>query len=111
MTNIAEYKGYCGEVRFSEEDGLLYGKVLGIRDLILFEGSSVSELIKDFHDSVDDYLRICKEQGRSPEKPYKGSFNVRISPELHRKAALMAMDQGVTLNAFVERSIRMCVEQ
>ena len=111
MSNTVEYKGYTGEVCFSEEDRLLYGKVLGIRSLISFEGTTVAELISDFHEAVDSYLDSCAEENKTPEKPFKGSFNVRISPDLHRKAALKAMDQGISLNAFVENSLRKNAEQ
>ncbi len=110
MSNTFEYMGYTGEVCFSEEDRLLYGKVLGIRSLISFEGSTVAGLIHDFHEAVDRYLESFAEENRAPEKPFKGSFNVRISPDLHRKAALKAMDQGISLNAFVENSIRKFAE-
>ena len=64
------------------------------------------ELVDDFHEAVDDYLELCKEQGKVPEKAYKGSFNVRISPELHRQAALCATANQMTLNNFVENAMR-----
>lgn len=102
MSNVITYRGYIGSVEFSEEDNLLFGKVLGIRALISYEGSSAADLIADFHGAVDEYLATCPE----PEKPYKGSFNVRITPELHREAAVTAMKSGTTLNAFVESAIR-----
>lgn len=105
MSNIMEYKGYVGSVEFSEEDTLLYGKVLGIRGLISYEGTSVQELIDGFHSAVDDYLVLCEAQGKEPEKPYKGSFNVRTSPETHRRAAIYAITHNTSLNSFVEESI------
>lgn len=71
MKNTMEYKGYIGNV-----------KVMGIRSLISYEGTNAKELVDDFHGAVDDYLELCLEQGKAPEKAYKGSFNVRVSSEL-----------------------------
>ena len=105
MNNTIEYKGYIGSVEFSAADQVFYGKVQGIRSLISYEGSTAAELIEDFHGAVDDYLAFCRDLGESPDKPYKGVFNVRISPELHRRAAMEADKQGETLNAFVARAI------
>ena len=109
MNNTMEYKGYLGSVEFSEEDALFYGKVLGIRALVSYEGNNAQELIADFHGAVDDYLELCVQQGKEPERAYKGSFNVRISPELHKQAVVAAMAHNMTLNSFVENSIAQAV--
>jgi len=106
MNNTMEYKGYVGSVEFSEEDGLFYGKVMGIRALISYEGTTAHELIDDFHGAVEDYLALCEAEGKEPEKAYKGSFNVRISPELHKQAAIFATTHGISLNSFVESALR-----
>lgn len=105
MNNTMEYKGYVGSVEFSEEDALFFGKVLGVRALISYEGENARDLVEDFHSAVDDYLELCAAEGVEPEKAYKGSFNVRISPELHKKAAIAAMAKQISLNRFVEESI------
>jgi len=105
MKNLA-YKGYTGSIEYSREDGLLYGKVLGIRGLISFEGDTGKKLEVDFRDAIDAYLADCKQNRVTPEKPFKGSFNVRISPKLHRTAALLAMEENSSLNSFVAESIR-----
>lgn len=101
-----EYKGYVGSVEFSEEDGLFYGKVMGIRALISYEGTTAHELVDDFHGAVEEYLALCEAEGKEPEKAYKGSFNVRISPELHKQAAIFATTHGISLNSFVENALR-----
>ena len=106
MSNTMEYKGYTGSVEFSEADGVFLGKVQGIRALISYEGTTAKELIDDFHGSVDDYLALCEENGIEPEKAYKGSFNVRVSPELHRQAVIYAATHQMTLNSFVESAMR-----
>ena len=71
MNNTVEYKGYVGSIEFSEEDALFFGKVMGIRSLISYEGENAADLISDFHSAVDDYLAVCEAQGREPEKAYK----------------------------------------
>ncbi len=109
MSNTMEYKGYLGSVEFSEEDTLFFGKVLGVRALISYEGENAQELVEDFHNAVDDYLKLCEEEGIAPEKAYKGSFNVRISPELHKRAVIAATAKQMSLNSFVESSIEKAV--
>ena len=109
MNNTMEYKGYIGSVEFSEEDGILFGKVMGIRALISYEGETGKELLADFHGAVDDYLLLCSEKGIEPERAYKGSFNVRISPELHKKVAVCAASKHLSLNSFVENALRASV--
>lgn len=109
MNNTIEYKGYVGSLEFSEEDSLFYGKVQGIRALISYEGANARELIEDFHGAVDDYLALCEAQGIAPERAYKGNFNVRISPELHRRAVLCAAAQQITLNKLVENALQQYV--
>ena len=104
-----EYRGYLGSVEFSEEDGVFFGQVQGTRALISYEGTTAAELTEDFHNAVDDYLELCATQNILPEQPYQGSFRVEISPELHRKAVRRATEQNVSLNRFVENSIRASV--
>ena len=105
MSNTMEYMGYLGSVEFSEADGVFYGKVMGIRALISYEGETAKELVADFHDAVDQYLAMCRETATEPEKAYKGSFNVRVSPELHKRLVVCAMAQQKSLNSFVESAL------
>ena len=101
-----EYKGYTGSIEISREDDVLYGKVLGIKGLISYEGKTGKELEIDFKEAIDVYLADCKNEGIIPEKPFKGSLNVRVSPKLHQKAALLAMENNMSLNNFITESIR-----
>ena len=101
-----EYKGYTGSIEFSREDDVLYGKVLGIKGLISYEGKTGKELEIDFKEAIDVYLEDCKNKDITPEKPFKGSFNVRVSPKLHQEAALLAMENKMSLNHFISESIR-----
>ena len=105
MKNTMEYKGYIGSVEFSEEDGIFFGKVMGIRSLISYEGTDAKSLVEDFHGAVDDYLLLCEENGKIPEKAYKGSFNIRISPELHKQLVICALAHQMTLNGYVEEAL------
>lgn len=106
MSNTLTYKNYIGTVNFSEEDGVFFGKVIGITDSISFEGDSVDSLVEDFHNAVDEYLEFCAENDKEPQQQYKGSFNVRISPDLHRQASLMAQAQHISLNNLIEQSVK-----
>ncbi|MDE6568711.1 MAG: type II toxin-antitoxin system HicB family antitoxin [Lachnospiraceae bacterium] len=105
MSNLLSYKNYNGTVEYSKEDSCLFGKVIGIKSLLSYEGVSVKELEQDFQNVIDEYLNDCKERNTDPEQPYKGTFNVRISPELHRKIAVYAIEHGKSLNAAVEEAI------
>ena len=107
--NIYEYKGYHTQVEFDAEDLVLRGKIEGISDLIYFECSDVSRAEQEFHEAVDDYLEFCEEVEKNPDKEYKGSFNVRISPALHRQLAVLALKNGDSLNASVEKAIEVYV--
>ena len=105
MSNLLSYKNYNGTVEYSREDNCLFGKVVGIKSLLSYEGDSIKELEHDFQNAIDDYLEDCKERNVRPEQPYKGTFNVRISPELHRNIAIYAIEHGKSLNAAVEEAI------
>lgn len=105
MKNL-EYKDYVGSIEYSKEDDLLYGKVLGIRGLISYEGKTGQDLESDFREAIDAYLAVCRKESIAPEKPFKGSFNVRISADLHQKAVLLATEDRMSLNSFVAESIR-----
>lgn len=100
-----EYNGYRGSVEFSQEDRVLHGRLLGIEDVVSFEGSNVDELESAFHDAVDDYLKFCEEIGKKPERAYSGRIPLRIEPELHRSLALLADSRGSSLNAWLAHEL------
>ena len=106
MSNTMEYKNYVGSVEFSESDGVFFGKVMGIRAMLSYEGTNAKELVEDFHGAVDDYLMLCEAEGKEPERAYKGSFNVRVSPELHKQAVIYASSHQMSLNSLVEAALR-----
>ena len=105
MSNRYEYKGYSTEIQFSAEGQLLYGKIDGIADYVDFESASPTEIEQEFHRAVDDYLAFCQQMGKVPDKAYKGSFNVRISPDLHKRAVSCANLQHISLNKVVENAL------
>ena len=103
--SMLEYKGYHASVEFDAEDMIFVGEVFGITDSLNFHGTSVDELEKMFKQCIDNYLEVCKQIGKEPDKEFKGSFNVRITPELHKRAALEAANQKITLNQYVLNAI------
>lgn len=105
MNDILKYKDFLASVHFSMEDDIFHGKIEGIDDSITFEGDAVSSLKKAFEEAVIDYISICKNIGKDPNKSYKGSFNVRIKPELHKQASFKSLEKGVSLNQLVEEAI------
>jgi predicted HicB family RNase H-like nuclease len=107
---MMKYKGYFGEVKYDDEAKIFHGEVVGLRDIITFQGTSVDELEEAFHESVDDYLVWCKKRGEKPEKTFSGTFNLRIPPELHAKLAFHAQTMGLSLNSFVTERLRFSVE-
>jgi len=106
MKNTMSYKGYYGSVDYSDEDGIFYGKIIGINDHITYDGYSVDDLRRNFHDAIIEYLNICAQMGKEPEKMYRGTFNVRIAPDLHKNLAIFSSSHGKTLNSTVEEAIR-----
>ncbi|PBI84239.1 HicB family protein [Flavobacterium sp. ACN2] len=105
MKNYLEYNGYIGTLEFSSDDKIFFGKIQGINDLVTFEGSSVAELEASFKEAIEDYLETCKLLNKAPDKTYKGSFNVRVSQELHQKIALLASRKGLNLNEVVKEAL------
>lgn len=103
--NTMVYKGFAARVEYSEEDGCFIGHIAGIRDRVGFHGESVTELRAAFEEAVDDYLATCEKLGRAPNHPYSGQFRLRLTPELHARAALLAETQGKSLNAWVAEVI------
>lgn len=108
--NVLEYKGYHTTIEFDIETFVLHGKIEGINDFVNFQSDNPREIEQEFHAAVDDYLEFCQETGKEPDKEYKGTFNVRIKPELHKKLAILALKNGESLNTTVEKAIQEYVE-
>ncbi len=110
MNNL-NHKGYFGTIEVSIEDSCLHGQILFIEDIITYEGATVEDIQNSFMGAVDRYLAYCKETGKPANKPFSGTFNVRVGQYLHRKAAEIACHRGITLNDFVTQSIQTAIEQ
>lgn len=108
--SVMSYKGYLGSVEFDEQERVFYGKLEFIRALVSYEARDAEGLVLAFHEAVDDYIAHCEEQGDAPERPLKGSFNVRTRPELHRRAVMAAARAGMSLNAFVSWALEAAVD-
>ncbi len=106
MNDIMNYNDYVGSVEYSDADKVYYGKVLGIRSLISYEGVDMKALKIDFEEAVDDYLDLCARKGIEPEKPYSGIFTVSISPELHRQLAVFSNQHDQSLDVSIEKAIK-----
>ena len=100
-----KYKGYEAVIEYDEVDRLFFGRVINTRDVISFDGTTVEELQQSFEAVIDEYLEDCKQEGKEPDKAYSGQFNLRISPELHRKISIEAKKQNLSLNSFVEQAL------
>jgi predicted HicB family RNase H-like nuclease len=108
---LVSYKGYLGSVEFDQDDRIFYGRLVFIRALVSYEAKDAEALVRGFHEAVDDYLAHCEDEGAPPERPLKGSFNVRTGPDLHRRAVVTASRAGMSLNAFVTRALETAVAE
>ena len=98
-----EYKGYLAKVEFDDDANLFHGKVINTRDLITFEGDCVADLRQALVDSVEDYLDFCAQRGEKPDKPYSGKLLIRTDPDLHKRLSMMANQEGISINQWVNR--------
>jgi len=108
---MMEYKGYFGKVEFDDEADIFYGEVINLRDIVTFQGETVTELRNAFRDSIDDYLDFCASRGEEPEKPYSGKFVVRVDPELHKTIFIEAKKTGKSINAWVSDNLSKILQE
>jgi predicted HicB family RNase H-like nuclease len=102
---MMQYKGYTGRVEFDDKADIFHGEVIGLRDVITFQGRTAKEVKKAFRDSVDDYLELCSKRGEEPERPFTGKLMLRLTPELHRKVYVAAKEAGTSLNAWITQAL------
>jgi predicted HicB family RNase H-like nuclease len=102
MTNTMTYKGYAARIEYDDQDGIFTGRIAGIRDGVGFHADTVEGLRDAFHEAVEDYIETCAKIGKEPQKTYSGQVMFRVSPEVHRKAALAAELSGKSLNQWAE---------
>jgi predicted HicB family RNase H-like nuclease len=102
---MMKYKGYIGRTEIDAEGGMIFGEVIGLRDVITFRGTTVPEAVASFRESVDLYLETCEEQGIEPDRPYSGTIYIRTRPDVHRALAQQAQARGKSLNDWVEKML------
>ena len=102
---MMEYKGYRASVTFDDEIEIFHGEVIDTRDVITFQGVSIEELKESFRGSVDEYLKVCTEMGRSPDKPFSGRIPLRVASSVHRAATAAAKAEGKSLNAWISETV------
>ena len=107
--NAMTYKGYTARVEYSEEDGCFVGHLIGMRDVVGFDATTVKQLQSRFRKAVDDYLWASEQLGAKPEKSYSGRMMVRVAPELHAKASIAAQSAGKSLNQWVSQALERAV--
>ena len=108
--NSMTYKGYFAKINFDERDSIFWGKVIGIKDSITFEGETVIQLTEDFHNAIDHYLADCKKEGRVPNKPYSGKLTLRVTPDTHAEIAAAAAHAGKSLNKWVADTLHKVIQ-
>ena len=110
MSNVMSWKGYSARIEYDDEDGIFFGQIAGIRDGVGFHADSVAELRTAFHEAVDDYIETCSKIGKEPERSYSGKVMFRVSPDIHRKAAIAAELRGISLNQWAEEVLQAATE-
>jgi predicted HicB family RNase H-like nuclease len=103
--SILTYKGYQGSFEYDPDADIFHGDVLHLTDVITFQGRSIDELKTAMAESLEDYFEMCAKVGKTPEKPFSGTFNVRISPDIHQRAAASAARDGISLNKWVAKTL------
>lgn len=110
--NAFHHKGYVGVIdTFDDDLGIMSGTVLGIRDVLYFEGETLREVKASFLRVVDSYLQLSHDEGIAPEKPKSGRFNLRVNPKLHRQMESLAAASGKSLNDWIEEHLEADVEE
>ena len=108
---MMQYKRYRAAITFDDSANVFHGEVVGTRDVITFEGESIEQLKKEFQFSIEDYLAVCAERGREPDRLYSGKIPLRVSPKVHREASAAAKAQGKTLNAWLAETVERAAGQ
>lgn len=103
---MMKYKGYAGIVAYDDDAKIFHGEVIGLRDVITFQGTTVRDLEKAFKDSINDYLDWCAERGEAPEKTYSGNIRLRMQPDLHAQLVVEAAQRGVSLNELIQDKLK-----
>jgi len=101
-----KYKGFFGHAEYDDDAKMFCGKILGLKETIIFHGKTVVELEFSFRTSIDIYLDLCERQGEKPEKTFSGTFNLRIDPAQHAKLSIKAKAAGMSLNSYIAEKLK-----
>ncbi len=108
---MLNYKGYMGEAVYDDTMGMFSGKIINAKAVGTFYGKTVDELEKEFRNTIDYYLDLCSRKNVEPEKPFSGRFNLRLSPELHRKIFLTSTEEGKSINAWIKDKLEALLDR
>jgi predicted HicB family RNase H-like nuclease len=108
---MMQHKGYKGCFEFDEDSDIFHGQIIGIKDIVTFQGRSIDELKLALHDSVDDYLEMCEQEKKPPDKPFSGKFSLRLTPELHSNIAESAALTKTSINSWVIGAVENFLKQ
>ena len=98
--------GYQARITYNPESDQFRGEILGLSGGAEFYGSNPDELRREFKQSLEVYLEVCRERGVAPRKQFSGRFNLRIPPDLHEQLSLEAEAQGKSLNTLAQEALQ-----
>ncbi len=108
--NTMTHKGYTARIELDDRDNIFVGRILGVRSIISFHGETVTKLRSEFKKAIEDYLAECAELGLKPEKPASGKLLLRVPPEVHGKALVVAQAAGKSLNQWATEVLQRAVK-
>jgi predicted HicB family RNase H-like nuclease len=109
--NTLNYKGYTGDIEIDDDANILHGRVLNLKAVITFEGTTVEEIKEAFKESIDVYLEVCAELGNEPEKSFSGKLPFRTTPDHHRLIHLASTKVGKSINAWMDEVLTQTAKQ
>ena len=104
--NMMSLDGYDAKIEYDADLDLFRGEILGLNGGADFYGKSPKELRAEFRKSLQVFLDVCREKGLDPRRNYSGKFNLRISPDLHEKLAIVAQAEGKSINAVAQEALQ-----
>ena len=110
MTTM-RHNDYIARIDYDDELEMFHGRIINLRDVVNFYGRSIDELKQEFENSINTYLAVCRERNKSPEKPFSGRFNIRMTPDQHRRLAEAAEAHGMSLNTWAIKQLEHAAEQ
>lgn len=100
------FDGYNAKIEYDAELDQFRGEILGLSGGADFYGKNPKELRAEFKKSLQVFLEVCREKGIEPRRNYSGKFNLRISPDLHARLAIVAQAEGKSINALAQEALQ-----